>query len=253
MINIESGNGVCDLEEHKTEEEFAIKLTSQQFHEGEVKLEVKVEELGKADSLSYHQSPHTTATTMFRPFHQTSPPPQETILSAFSPVSRRLLSFPTPVNLFQPCLPFSSTTTTTTTATTTRSHIPESNNKQVLPFSVDNILRPTFGRRVRLLSSSSSSCSSSSPFLQSPPPPSSSRTTSPIQASIKTEPKGLGDEVVDLAQGPKGGSRTAPKGEDDDGVPPGMVRGPNGQLWPAWVFCTRYSDRPSSGELLTRK
>ena len=26
-----------------------------------------------------------------------------------------------------------------------------------------------------------------------------------------------------------------------------MVRGPNGQLWPAWVFCTRYSDRPSSG------
>jgi hypothetical protein len=40
------------------------------------------------------------------------------------------------------------------------------------------------------------------------------------------------------------------KGVDcEDGVPPGMVRGPNGQLWPAWVFCTRYSDRPSSGEL----
>jgi hypothetical protein len=28
-----------------------------------------------------------------------------------------------------------------------------------------------------------------------------------------------------------------------------MVRGPNGQLWPAWVFCTRYSDRPSSGKI----
>jgi homeobox protein engrailed len=26
-----------------------------------------------------------------------------------------------------------------------------------------------------------------------------------------------------------------------------MVRGPNGKLVPAWVFCTRYSDRPSSG------
>ena len=37
------------------------------------------------------------------------------------------------------------------------------------------------------------------------------------------------------------------KGKDGD-VPPGMVRGPNGQLWPAWVFCTRYSDRPSSGK-----
>jgi homeobox protein engrailed len=38
-------------------------------------------------------------------------------------------------------------------------------------------------------------------------------------------------------------------GKDED-LPPGMVRGPNGQLWPAWVFCTRYSDRPSSGENL---
>ena len=37
----------------------------------------------------------------------------------------------------------------------------------------------------------------------------------------------------------------APKADAD--CPPGMVRGPNGQLWPAWVFCTRYSDRPSSG------
>merc|ERR1712088_1076489 len=36
------------------------------------------------------------------------------------------------------------------------------------------------------------------------------------------------------------------KGEGEE-LPPGMVRGPNGQLWPAWVFCTRYSDRPSSG------
>ena len=40
-------------------------------------------------------------------------------------------------------------------------------------------------------------------------------------------------------------SNEAPKTDGD--CPPGMVRGPNGQLWPAWVFCTRYSDRPSSG------
>jgi homeobox protein engrailed len=40
-------------------------------------------------------------------------------------------------------------------------------------------------------------------------------------------------------------SNEAPK--QDPTCPPGMVRGPNGQLWPAWVFCTRYSDRPSSG------
>ena len=40
-------------------------------------------------------------------------------------------------------------------------------------------------------------------------------------------------------------SNEAPRTDPD--CPPGMVRGPNGQLWPAWVFCTRYSDRPSSG------
>ena len=33
-------------------------------------------------------------------------------------------------------------------------------------------------------------------------------------------------------------SHDCPHTSDD--CPPGMVRGPNGQLWPAWVFCTRY-------------
>ena len=29
--------------------------------------------------------------------------------------------------------------------------------------------------------------------------------------------------------------------------PPGMLRGPTGAILPAWIFATRYSDRPSSG------
>ena len=41
--------------------------------------------------------------------------------------------------------------------------------------------------------------------------------------------------------------KEAERSQADADCPPGMVRGPNGQLWPAWVFCTRYSDRPSSG------
>jgi len=56
MINIESGNGVCGLEEHKSEEEYAQNLRSQQFDEREVKLEAAEEEVGKVDSLSHHQS-----------------------------------------------------------------------------------------------------------------------------------------------------------------------------------------------------
>ena len=30
-------------------------------------------------------------------------------------------------------------------------------------------------------------------------------------------------------------------------LPSGMIVGPGGKLVPAWVFCTRYSDRPSGG------
>ena len=30
-------------------------------------------------------------------------------------------------------------------------------------------------------------------------------------------------------------------------IPSGMIVGPSGDLVPAWVFCTRYSDRPSGG------
>merc|ERR1711892_13810 len=42
-------------------------------------------------------------------------------------------------------------------------------------------------------------------------------------------------------------SPAEPSVAGDSDCPPGMVRGPNGKLVPAWVFCTRYSDRPSSG------
>ena len=33
-----------------------------------------------------------------------------------------------------------------------------------------------------------------------------------------------------------------------EGKQEGEVRGKDGKLWPAWVYCTRYSDRPSSGK-----
>ena len=63
----------------------------------------------------------------------------------------------------------------------------------------------------------------------------------PSQPKPKPTPKMDVEVPVDLSKT----SNEAPKADAD--CPPGMVRGPNGQLWPAWVFCTRYSDRPSSG------
>jgi len=82
-----------------------------------------------------------------------------------------------------------------------------------LSFSIENILRPNFNTK-----------------------------PSPKPAPVKKPPPKMDVEVpVDLSKT----SNEAPKADAD--CPPGMVRGPNGQLWPAWVFCTRYSDRPSSG------
>ena len=86
-----------------------------------------------------------------------------------------------------------------------------------LSFSIENILRSSF------------------PVSKKTQPP-------PAPAAAKKPPPKIDVEVpVDLSKT----SNEAPKTDAD--CPPGMVRGPNGQLWPAWVFCTRYSDRPSSG------
>ena len=76
-----------------------------------------------------------------------------------------------------------------------------------LSFSIDSILGPEFGQDRRVPS---------------------------LPSTVKDEP-------VDLRR------QSDSKDQEDESCPPGMVRGPNGQLWPAWVFCTRYSDRPSSG------
>ena len=84
---------------------------------------------------------------------------------------------------------------------------------------------------------------------QEPPPPARSpeKGTLPKEAIEKLHKKEGGapkstSEPVDLSKSSNNNN------EEDGDVPPGMVRGPNGQLWPAWVFCTRYSDRPSSGK-----
>lgn len=163
---------------------------------------------------------------------------------------------PTPTSLFQPFLPR-----------------PNEPGQKSLAFSIDNILRPSFGgcqmQPPRPLFSSPFFHSSFMALMaaaamtppQAPILPSSSPLASPIstssstgstpvpQACVKKESK-----PVDLSKSHDNNNITVsdeelPSGiKRDEDCPPGMVRGPNGQLWPAWVFCTRYSDRPSSGE-----
>ena len=104
---------------------------------------------------------------------------------------------------------------------------PASQPAKNLSFSIDNILR------TKMQQQAPASISSVKPAI----------IPKPVPAAPKPKPAAKIDvEVpVDLSKT----SNEAPKADAD--CPPGMVRGPNGQLWPAWVFCTRYSDRPSSG------
>ena len=130
-----------------------------------------------------------------------------------------------------------------------------------LPFSIDNILKPTFGPRTllqnpaffSLAAAAASAQQKLMPERQRSPSSSSSSNGSMVKSEQKSPPSSPinhnNNQPVDLSS-KNGGNADGKnkKAEDQEGVPPGMVRGPNGQLWPAWVFCTRYSDRPSSGK-----
>ena len=138
---------------------------------------------------------------------------------------------------------------------------------RALPFSIDNILKPSFGPSARtflhnsaFLSFAAASAAAAASQQQSverqrSPSSSSSSNGSLVKSELKSPPSSPlnnNNQPVDLSSKPVSTASSASndsKAEGgEDGVPPGMVRGPNGQLWPAWVFCTRYSDRPSSGK-----
>ncbi|XP_065353119.1 homeobox protein engrailed-1a-like isoform X1 [Cloeon dipterum] len=130
---------------------------------------------------------------------------------------------------------------------------------QPLRFSVSNILRPEFGRRAveecRLRAhldasrSRSSRCSSvddcrsytSSPMLHLRPssPPPKKRLT------LDDSDKHSNGDASSVCSS----SRPTSSLEEKLADPP--VPKDQG-MWPAWVFCTRYSDRPSSGRYSNR-
>ncbi|XP_051169752.1 putative uncharacterized protein DDB_G0277255 [Leptopilina boulardi] len=107
----------------------------------------------------------------------------------------------------------------------------------LIKFSIDNILKAEFGRRI----------------------------TDPISLK-KSRPKKVIPRPIDLtkdflessSEGSERGSEASTT-NTSPGVPtsntPTSVSGSQGSepgkmVWPAWVYCTRYSDRPSSGEFL---
>ena len=106
-------------------------------------------------------------------------------------------------------------------------HQNETKPKSTLPFSIDNILK-SVPRSVSL----------------SPPMAKMAKVakevSKPVAKTRSVSPEDTKPPSPLLEHTPPGVTK-------DADCPPGMVRGPNGKLVPAWVFCTRYSDRPSSG------
>ena len=205
-------------------------------------------------------------------------------ISSPSPLSSPA-TLPSPSVLFQPFLP--------AVTTSSSQHTPRAPNLPLtgaLPFSIENILKPSFGQRLFLQSMAAAAAVAAHQQQQQQQQQRKAIHNSfnglSGQISIKTEssafsppmrkehqklPKnnhnnnhinnssggGNGQQPVDLSSktttssssvSTASNSSSPEKKKEDGDVPPGMVRGPNGQLWPAWVFCTRYSDRPSSGK-----
>nr|XP_033328778.1 segmentation polarity homeobox protein engrailed-like isoform X2 [Megalopta genalis] len=106
-----------------------------------------------------------------------------------------------------------------------------------LKFSIDNILKADFGRRITDPIS----------LKKSRPKKVSSRpidlTKDFLESSSETSEKSSSETSSTTNTSP--GSVTTNPASNTPGPP---VTEPGKQLpWPAWVYCTRYSDRPSSG------
>jgi len=109
-----------------------------------------------------------------------------------------------------PCTPSPSVAGATTTDNLKKKALSE--GQQALKFSIDNILRPEFGDARK------------------------QKTSSKKRSAADDSPVDLSKECCDTKNGKTESRVSSPTSEN------------NNMMWPAWVYCTRYSDRPSSGK-----
>lgn len=110
----------------------------------------------------------------------------------------------------------------------------ESNMQRITNFSIDEILKPGFGVKKTLEINITSAFSAFTPVRHQEKLLPRCASASSSVSSSSSSPRSCGS----VPSSPEGGSHT-PKSPDSEGRP---------SLWPAWVYCTRYSDRPSSGK-----
>uniref|UniRef100_A0A8C6UZ80 Homeobox protein engrailed-like n=1 Tax=Neogobius melanostomus TaxID=47308 RepID=A0A8C6UZ80_9GOBI len=99
---------------------------------------------------------------------------------------------------------------------------------RVTNFFIDNILRPDFGRKKDPAPNREETGLSSRESNNSPAAP----QTEPVGSTVPAE----GTSTPHCLSSDSDSSQTSSN--------PGAAKP---MLWPAWVYCTRYSDRPSSG------
>lgn len=124
---------------------------------------------------------------------------------------------------------------------------------RITNFYIDNILRPDFGRRKEgtrrdeiILVERENRCPSAPGSGQVGAPVSGEGTSSPhpVSASKKT------DITADAPLKPRAETGDQCLSSDSDCSQSNAAQTKQPTLWPAWVYCTRYSDRPSSGKNL---
>ncbi|XP_041823485.1 homeobox protein engrailed-2a [Melanotaenia boesemani] len=124
---------------------------------------------------------------------------------------------------------------------------------RVTNFFIDNILRPDFGRKKDGVANREESSLASGESHNSPAAP----QTEPVGSTVPAE----GTSTPHTVTGAKKPTAAAeeplkPRGENgdqclssdsDSSQASSNPSKSQPMLWPAWVYCTRYSDRPSSG------
>lgn len=109
-----------------------------------------------------------------------------------------------------------------------------------LKFSIDNILKADFGRRITdPLHKRKTKSRNAEPKIVKEVPPKSDGVLPPVESRVP-EVKNGDKGAIDLSK--------ADEGASNQGSTTSSTSGDGPMVWPAWVYCTRYSDRPSSGE-----
>ncbi|KAK7881771.1 hypothetical protein WMY93_030180 [Mugilogobius chulae] len=121
---------------------------------------------------------------------------------------------------------------------------------RITNFFIDNILRPDFGRKKETAPNREESSLASRESTNSPAAPQTEPVGSTVPAEGTSTPHAA-KKVATPAEEPlksRGESGDQCLSSDSDSSQassnPGAAKP---MLWPAWVYCTRYSDRPSSG------